>query len=55
MRRTRRIVRGGATRKKFFLVEEGREDPNITISRQSSARQRNASWRADDGPTLNLA
>ena len=26
----------------FFLVDEGREDPNITIS-----------WRVEDGPTLN--
>ena len=42
----------------FFLVDEGREDPNTTISGPSSARQRNAilmafRWRADDGPTLN--
>ena len=33
----------------FFLVDEGIEDPNTTINRPSSARQRNA----DDGPTLN--
>ena len=26
----------------FFLVDEGREDPNTTISGPSSARQRNA-------------
>ena len=44
----------------FFLhvIDEGREDPNTTISGPSSARQRNAikmafHWRADDGPTLN--
>ena len=47
-----------------LLVDEGREDLNITINEPSSARQRNASWRvdygsmafrwrADDGPTLN--
>ena len=39
-----------------FLVVEGREDPNTTISGPSSVRQRNAiqmafHWRADDGPT----
>ena len=39
----------------FFLVDEGREIPNITISGPSSARQRNAAflWRVDDRPTLN--
>ena len=41
-----------------FLVNEGREGPNITISGTSSARQRNliemvSRWRAEDGPTLN--
>ena len=36
----------------FCLVDEGREDPNTTISGPSSARQRHR-WRADDGPTLN--
>ena len=41
-----------------FLVDEGIEDPNITINGPSSARQRNANkmgfyWRADNGPTLN--
>ena len=40
----------------FFLVDEGREDPNATISEPSYARQRNAiemafRWRANDGPT----
>ena len=34
----------------FVLVDEGREDPNTTISGSSSARQRNA---IVDGPTLN--
>ena len=38
-----------------FLVDEGREDPNTTIS---GPMQRNTfkmafHWRADDGPTLN--
>ena len=56
--------RGSNIRKRFILfyfsVEEGREDPNTTISGSSSARQRNAilmafCWRADDGPTLKLA
>ena len=42
-----------------FLVVEGREDPNTTISGPSSVRQRNAiqmafHWRADDGPTLSV-
>ena len=41
-----------------FLVDEGREDSNTTISGPSSARQRNAikiafCWRVDDGSTLN--
>ena len=41
---------------KTFLVDEGREDPNTTISGPSSARQRNRvsafRWYADDGPTV---
>ena len=42
----------------LFLVYEGREDPNSTISRPSSASQCNAiymafRWRAKDEPTLN--
>ena len=42
-----------------FLVDEGRKDPNTTISGASSARQLNAiymafRWRADVGPTLNV-
>ena len=31
-----------------FLVDEGRKDPNTTISGSSLFH-----WRADDGPTLN--
>ena len=37
----------------FILVDEGREDPNTTISGPSLARQRGVRWRADGGPTLN--
>ena len=42
----------------FFLVDEGRKDPNTTEIWPSPACQRNAiemtfRWRADDGPTLN--
>ena len=38
------FVRGGPNviRFSFFLVDEGIEDPNITINGPSSARQRNA-------------
>ena len=41
-----------------YLVDEGREDPNTTISGPLSARQRNVIYmafrrRADNGPTLN--
>ena len=40
------FVRGGPTLTRFFcccfLVDEGRKDPNTTISGPSSARQRNA-------------
>ena len=51
------FVRGGPTLTFFFIVDEGWEDPNTTISGPSSARQRNAiymafRWRAN-GPTLN--
>ena len=35
------FVRGGPTLT-FFLVDEGREDPNTTLSGPSSACQRNA-------------
>ena len=40
----------------FFLVDEGREDPNTTISGTSSTCQQNANafrWCAGDGQTLN--
>ena len=42
----------------FFLIDEGREDPNTTKSGPSSARLGNAiymglRWWADDFPTLN--
>ena len=40
----------------FFLVDEGRENPNTTLRGPSFARQRNKMafrWRANDGPTLN--
>ena len=52
--------RGSKFLSNIFLVVRGREDPNTTISRLSSARQRNAikmafHWRADGGPTLNAA
>ena len=49
------FARGGPTLTTFFfsfLVDEGRKDPNTTISGPPSARQRNA-MRADVGPTLN--
>ena len=41
----------------FFLVNEGWEDPNTTISGLSSARKQNIvktpfCWHADDGQTL---
>ena len=40
----------------FFLVDEGIEDPNITINGQSSAHQQNTiRWWADDGPILNAS
>ena len=51
------FARGGPTVTTFylflsiFLVDEGYEDPNTTISRSSSAFR----WRADDDPALNLA
>ena len=34
-------IRGGPTLTILFLVDEGREDPNTTISGPSSTRQRN--------------
>ena len=36
------FARGGPALTTFFLVDEGRKDPNTTISGPSSARQRNA-------------
>ena len=39
------FVRGGPTLTTFFLVGEGRDDPNTTKSGPSTARKRN-------GPTL---
>ena len=51
------FVRGGPTLTMFFF-DEGKEEPNITISRPLSIHQRNAilmafCWLADVGPTLN--
>ena len=51
-------VRGDPTLTTFFLLDEGREDPNTTLSGPSLARQGNVikmafRWRANDGPTLN--
>ena len=37
-----RFVRGGPTLITFYLVDEGIEDPNVTINGPSLARQRNA-------------
>ena len=36
------FVRGGPNLITYFLVDEGIEDPNITINGSSSARQRNS-------------
>ena len=36
------FLRGGPNLITYFLVEEGIEDPNITINGPSSASQRNA-------------
>ena len=50
------FVSGGPTSATFFsvfLVDEGREDPNTTISEPSSAHQRTFRWRADDDQLLN--
>ena len=53
----KKFVRGGPTLTSFFLVDQGKEDQNITKSGPLPAHQRNAimafRWRADDGPTLN--
>ena len=60
MRRSRKFCQRGSNVEVLgvFLVDEGREDPNTTISGPSLACQGNAismafCWRADDGPTLN--
>ena len=55
MRGSRKFCqRGPNLIKIFFLVDEGMEDPNVTINGPSSARQQNAfRWRAEDGPILN--
>ena len=47
----------GPTLTIFFLVDDGREDPNTTISGPSSTRQRNAiamefHRRVDNSPAL---
>ena len=56
------FVRGGPTDNVslllFFLVDEGRKDPNTTINGPTLARQQNTilmvfCWRADDCPTFN--
>ena len=49
-----RIQMGSNFDNVFFLIDEGKEDPNTTISGPSLARQQMVfCWRADDGPTLN--
>ena len=60
MRGSRIFVQGVPTVKGFFvfLVDDGREDPNTTISGPLSARQRKPFkwrffWYAGHGPTLN--
>ena len=54
MRGSRKFCQRGPALTTFFVVDEGREDSNITISGPSSARQRNGiKWSADDGPILN--
>ena len=40
------FVTGDPTLTTFFLVDEGMEDPNATISGPPSARQRNAIYIA---------
>ena len=58
MRGSRQFCQRESNFDTFFLVDDGRKDPNTTISGPSSARQLNAiymafHWRADVGPTLN--
>ena len=50
--------RKGSNFDNFFLIDDGREDPNTTICGSSLARQRNTikmafRWRAADAPTSN--
>ena len=42
MRGSRKFCQRGSKFDKAFLVDEGRKDPDTTISGPSSARQRNA-------------
>ena len=54
MRGSRKYCQRGSNSNNFFLVDEGREDPNSAKSGPSSARQRNGiemafRWWADDG------
>ena len=42
MRGSRKFCQRGLNKITLFLVDEGKGDPNVTISGQSSARQRNA-------------
>ena len=45
--------RGSNFESVFFLVDEGRKDPDTTISGPSSVRQRNAfKWRFAGGPMM---
>ena len=48
-----KILSEGLNFDNFYLVDEGKEDPNTTISGSSSARQRNAiSWRFAGVPMM---
>ena len=58
-RGSRKLCQRGSKFDKFFLADEGKEDPNTTLSGTSSAGQRNAiqmafRWRADHGLILNV-
>ena len=47
------FVRGGPTLATVFLVDEGRENQNTTISGPTSAHQRNTfKWRFADVPMM---
>ena len=50
--KARQFCQRGPNSDRFFLVAEGRENPNTTKSGPSSASQETP-WRVDDGPTLN--